>query len=65
MIDFAYASVVTIAAVKAGETLSLDNVWVKRPGDGPIMAKDLESVLGRVARRDLSTDSQVSPEDFE
>lgn len=65
VIDFAYASVVTIKEVKAGEVLSLDNVWVKRPGTGPIMAKDLDSVLGRVARRDLPADVQIASEDFE
>jgi len=65
VIDFAYASVVTIKEVKAGEVLSLDNVWVKRPGTGPIMAKDLDGVLGRVARRDLPADVQIAPEDFE
>lgn len=65
VIDFAYASVVTIKKVKAGEVLSLDNVWVKRPGTGPIMAKDLDSVLGGVARRDLPADVQIASEDFE
>ena len=64
VIDFAYASVVTIADVKAGEELSLDNIWVKRPGDGPIMAKDLDSVLGRVARRDIAANVQLSPWHF-
>ena len=58
------ASVVTIAAVKSGEELSLDNLWVKRPGDGPIMAKDLDSVLGRVARRDIAANVQLSPWHF-
>jgi len=65
VIDFAYASVVTIKEVKAGEALSLNNVWVKRPGTGPITANDLDSVLGRVARRDLLADVQIAPEDFE
>jgi len=64
VIDFAYASVVTIKDVKAGEVLSLDNVWVKRPGTGPIKAKDLDKVLGKVARRDLPANVQISPEDF-
>jgi N-acetylneuraminate synthase len=65
VIDFAYASVVTIADIKAGEALSLDNLWVKRPGTGPIQAPDLESVLGKRVVRDLSADAQLSPEDFE
>ena len=64
VIDFAYASVVTIKMVRSGETFSLDNVWVKRPGTGPIMAQDLDSVLGKVARRNLTANVQIAPEDF-
>jgi sialic acid synthase SpsE len=65
VIDFAYASVVTIKPIKAGETFSLHNTWVKRPGTGPIMAKDLTEVLGRRAKRDLDKDVQVHPDDIE
>ena len=65
VIDFAYASVVTIEEVRAGEVFSLDNVWVKRPGTGPISAKKLDRVVGRVAKRDLPADVQIAPEDFE
>lgn len=64
VIDFAYACVVTIKDVEAGEQLSLDNTWVKRPGTGPIKAKDLENVLGKVAKRALSIHSQIAPEDL-
>jgi sialic acid synthase SpsE len=63
-IDFAYASVVTIRAVRAGDTFTADNLWVKRPGTGPMPAAQYESVLGRVARRDLPTDHQVGPDDL-
>ena len=63
-IDFAYASVVTIRAVGAGETFTPDNLWVKRPGTGPLPAARYESVLGRVAKRDLPTDHQVGPDDL-
>ena len=63
-IDFAYASVVTIRAVRAGETFTPDNLWVKRPGTGPLPAARYESVLGRVAKRDLPTDHQVGPDDL-
>lgn len=64
VIDFAYACVVTIREIKAGEVLSLGNVWVKRPGTGPLKALDLDRVLGKVAQRDLSSDVQLSPQDF-
>ena len=32
--DFAFATVVTIAPVKAGEPFTMQNLWVKRPGTG-------------------------------
>ena len=58
-IDFAYACVVTTAAVPAGAALTTDNVWVKRPGTGEIKARDYDAVLGRTAVRDLPADTQV------
>jgi N-acetylneuraminate synthase len=62
VIDFAYASVVTIRDIAAGETLSLDNVWVKRPGIGPIPATEFESVLGKRVGQALKKDIELSPE---
>jgi len=61
-IDFAYASVVTIAPIKAGEKLTQDNIWVKRPGTGEFLAEDYNSLLGRVAAVDISSDIQVKSE---
>jgi len=54
VIDFAYACVVAIKDINKGEALSLDNIWVKRPGTGEIFAKDFEDVLGKVATVDIS-----------
>lgn len=65
VIDFAYASVVTIRPVARGERFSLVNTWVKRPGTGPLHARELHRVLGRAARRDLPVNHQVGPEDLE
>jgi sialic acid synthase SpsE len=62
-IDFAYASVVTIAPVRAGEEFSRENLWVKRPGTGEFLAKDFESLLGRRASRDLQPNVQLSRAD--
>jgi len=64
VIDFAYASIVTIKEVKAGEVLSLGTVWVKRPGTGPIKAEDFDEVLRKIAHCDLPADVQIAPEDF-
>ena len=48
--DFAFATVVTIAPIKAGEALTKQNLWVKRPGTGSIPAERYESLLGKKAR---------------
>ncbi|HWC83841.1 MAG TPA: N-acetylneuraminate synthase family protein [Pseudonocardiaceae bacterium] len=58
-IDFAYACVVTTAAIPAGQPLTTGNTWVKRPGTGEIKAVDFESVLGRSTARDLPADVQI------
>jgi sialic acid synthase SpsE len=65
VIDFAYATVVTIAPVKAGEKFTKSNVWVKRPGTGKILANRLDDVTGRKALRDIPADVHVNPEDIE
>ncbi|MBY0495980.1 MAG: N-acetylneuraminate synthase family protein [Cyanobacteria bacterium] len=62
--DFAFATVVTIAPIKAGEALTKQNLWVKRPGTGPIPAERYESLLGRKALRDLPPDTHVSEQDL-
>ena len=60
VIDFAYACVVAIKDIDKGEALSLDNIWVKRPGTGEIFAKDFENVLGKVATVNISENTQLS-----
>jgi sialic acid synthase SpsE len=64
VIDFAYASVVAISDINAGETFSLDNLWVKRPGSGQIPASDLSQVIGRKATKRISKDTQISNDDI-
>lgn len=63
VIDFAYATVVTIQPIRAGEEFSLANTWVKRPGTGKILAENLNDVIGRKATRDLPAEVHVSPTD--
>jgi N-acetylneuraminate synthase len=62
-IDFAFATVVTIAPVRAGEPFTKDNLWVKRPGTGPILAERYEELLGRRATRDIPEDTHISMDD--
>jgi N-acetylneuraminate synthase len=62
--DFAFATVVTIAPVNAGETFTERNIWVKRPGTGAIPAERYEEILGRKARRDMPSDTHLAAEDI-
>ena len=61
--DFAFATVVTIAPIGAGEPLTTKNLWVKRPGTGSVPAERYEEMLGRIARRDLAADTHISMDD--
>ena len=64
-IDFAYACVVTIQAVRKGDAFSRENVWVKRPGTGEIKARDFEAMLTRRAGRDIPVNTQLAWRDLE
>lgn len=61
--DFAFATVVTIAPVKKGEKFTKDNLWVKRPGTGALLAEHYEKVLGCIATRDIAADKHISWDD--
>jgi len=64
-IDFAYACVVAIGEIAAGDILSRDNIWVKRPGTGEIKAVHFESLLGKKAKYRIPVDSQLKWEDVD
>ena len=64
-IDFAFATVCSIAPIQKGEILTKDNIWVKRPGTGEILAENFNSLLGKTALRDIESDEQLSWNDFE
>ena len=64
VINFAYASVVTIKDIKAGEVFSRNNLWVKRPGTGPIFAPEFNSIIGKRAKNDISYDTHLKRTDI-
>lgn len=61
-IDFAYASVVTIASIKKGEVFTKNNLWVKRPGTGDFLADDYEKLIGKKATIDIPADNLLKTE---
>lgn len=64
-IDFAFATVCTIAKVVKGEKFTEHNIWVKRPGTGKILAEDYNKVLGKIAKRDIEEGEHIDYKDFE
>ncbi|MPY24865.1 N-acetylneuraminate synthase family protein [Shewanella sp. YLB-07] len=64
-IDFAYASVVTISEIKAGDEFTCDNLWVKRPGTGDFLADDYENILGKIASQQIASNVQLKKEFIE
>lgn len=63
-IDFAFATVVTIRPIKKGEIFSKENIWVKRPGTGKILAEHFETILGKTASKDILNDEHLNWDDI-
>ena len=64
-IDFAFATVCSIKEIKKGEVFSKDNIWVKRPGTGEILADKYENIIGKKAAADIKVDRQLKWIDVE
>lgn len=67
VVAWARHSVVSVRPIKAGQIITKNDVWVKRPSPGPgaIPAKDLDLVMGKVARKDIASDRQILWEELE
>jgi sialic acid synthase SpsE len=63
-IDFAFATVVTIKPILKGEVFTTDNVWVKRPGTGEILADKYFEILGKISKRNLEYDEHLRHNDI-
>lgn len=57
--DFAFATVVAIRDIEKGEKYTRDNIWVKRPGTGEILAEKYDEVLGKIATCDILKDQHI------
>ncbi|MFT4576411.1 MAG: sialic acid synthase SpsE [Polaribacter sp.] len=64
-IDFAFATVCSIKEIKRGEIFTMDNIWVKRPGTGEILAECFENIIGKRAKVNINKDDQLKQADIE
>lgn len=64
-IDFAFATVVTTQNLIAGDILTKENIWVKRPGVGEIKAEDYHNILGKKLNKDMQHDEHLCWSDIE
>jgi N-acetylneuraminate synthase len=63
--DFAFATVCSIAPIRKGELLTKENIWVKRPGTGKILAEHFNDLIGKFSTRDIENDKQLTWGDIE
>lgn len=62
-IDFAYATVVAIKDINNGEEFTEENLWVKRPGTGEIVAEYFEECIGQKANRNIKCGEHLQKSD--
>lgn len=62
--NFAFSSAVIIKDIKKGTRLTLENVWVKRPGIGQIKPKDFNKILGKKVKKNLKKDYHLKWKDI-
>jgi sialic acid synthase SpsE len=63
-IDFAFATVCSIKPISEGEIFTNENIWVKRPGKGGILAEEYNNIIGKSASRKIEADVQINWDDI-
>ena len=58
-IGFAYSCVVAIRDIEEGKELTMQNIWVKRPGTGEIKAAFFDGLLGKTAKTAIRKNEQL------
>ena len=64
-IDFAFASVVSTKDIHIGESLSAENIWLKRPSGGDFGPSDYENLFGAIAKNDIKAGTQLKKIDLD
>ncbi len=61
--EWAFRSIVSLRPIKAGEVITQDMIWSKRPGTG-IPSRQMDEVIGRTAIRDIEENVLIKWEDL-
>lgn len=61
--QWAFRSIVSTRDIKAGEVITEDMIWSKRPGTG-IPSYKIPEIIGRTAQRDIKYNVLISEEDL-
>ncbi|MEK9569961.1 MAG: N-acetylneuraminate synthase family protein [Paracoccaceae bacterium] len=61
---FARSSVVAEREIKKGHIITNDDIWTRRPGNGPIAAADYQKLLGKKAKKNILKNQQLDWSDF-
>ena len=62
--DFSFATFVSIKAIKKGEKLTKENIWVKIPGTGTIKAEYFNDLLGKTVNKNIENDEHIDWKDI-
>ena len=63
-IDFLFATVVAIKDIDVGEMFTEENLWVKRPGTGEILAENFYDILGKKSKSKIFKDQHLKFIDY-
>ena len=63
-IAFAFQSVVSTANILKGEKLSLNNIFLRRPGNGDFKVKDFKKLIGKKVKKNIKKNYQIKKTDI-
>ena len=63
-INFAFSSVCSSKPIFPGEKLNINNICLKRPGNGYYKVNDFKNLMGRTVKRYIKSNTQVHKKDL-
>jgi len=63
--NWAYRSVVYSKSLASGHVITSEDIKTKRPGNGEILSRDYESLIGKKLKMDVNFNCQVKKNDYE